>query len=149
MASEYRASRVFEDELCDPMIEELFIAAKGDDSYKKVLEVLRQGATKEQVKLLPPRPSSPSNGPAVEQNKSDGEERGQPDGLPGNKDCGPDVSQEEDQGVSSSATPGTKVDASGWSSTILVARWFPRGIIQDVRRLPNMCHLLSVQAAGA
>ena len=51
---------------------------KGDDSYKKVLEVVRQGATKEQVKLLPPRPSSPSNGPAVEQNKSDGEERGQP-----------------------------------------------------------------------
>ena len=28
VASEYRASRVFEDELCYPMIEELFIAAK-------------------------------------------------------------------------------------------------------------------------
>ena len=40
VASEYRDNRMFEDKLCDPMIEELFVAAKDDDSYQKVLWVV-------------------------------------------------------------------------------------------------------------
>ena len=39
--------------MCDSMIEELFAAAKEDASYQEVLAVMKNGATKEQLKLLP------------------------------------------------------------------------------------------------
>ena len=40
IASEYRESRMYEDKLCDPMIEELVAAAKKDEAYQKVLKLL-------------------------------------------------------------------------------------------------------------
>ena len=54
IANEYRKERMFEDELCDPMIEELFAAVKEDQSYHMVLTEVRKGLPKEAVKLLTP-----------------------------------------------------------------------------------------------
>ena len=54
VANEYRQERMFEDELCDPMIEELFSAAREDQSYQRVLTEVKKGLTKDAVKLLPP-----------------------------------------------------------------------------------------------
>ena len=45
---------MFEDEFCDPMLEELFSSAKEDRAYQKVLGEVRKGLTKEALKLLPP-----------------------------------------------------------------------------------------------
>ena len=53
IANEYRESRMYEDELCDLMIEELLAATKKDKAYQKVLAVVRKGSTKEELKLLP------------------------------------------------------------------------------------------------
>ena len=51
---------MFEDELCDPMLEEIFSAAKDDQAYQKVLVEVRKGLTKEALKLLPPdHPAQP------------------------------------------------------------------------------------------
>ena len=51
--SEYRDSRVFEDKMCDPMVEKLFATDREDASYQEVLAVIKKGATKQQLKLLP------------------------------------------------------------------------------------------------
>ena len=53
VASEYWDSRIYKDKLCEPMVEELFSADKDDDAYQEVLAVVRKGATKEQLRLLP------------------------------------------------------------------------------------------------
>ena len=45
---------MFEDEFCDPMLEELFSAAKDDQAFQKVLGEVRKGLTKDALKLLPP-----------------------------------------------------------------------------------------------
>ena len=54
VANEYREERVFEDELCKPMIEEMISAAREDESYQRVLTEVKKGLTKDAVKLLPP-----------------------------------------------------------------------------------------------
>ena len=54
IADEYREERMFEDEFCDPMLEELFAAAKDNQAYQKVLVEVNKGLTKEALKLLPP-----------------------------------------------------------------------------------------------
>ena len=45
---------MFEDEFCDPMLEELLAAAKDNQAYQKVLVEVKKGLTKEALKLLPP-----------------------------------------------------------------------------------------------
>ena len=52
IADEYRNEHLFEDEFLDPMLEELFSAAKDDQAYQKVLAEVRKGLTKEALKLL-------------------------------------------------------------------------------------------------
>ena len=54
IANEYREERIFEDKFYDPMIEELFSAAKEDQAYQKVLAEVKKGLTKDALKLLPP-----------------------------------------------------------------------------------------------
>ena len=54
VADEYREERLFEDKFCDPMLEELFSAAKDNQAYQKVLVEVRKGLTKEALKVLPP-----------------------------------------------------------------------------------------------
>jgi hypothetical protein len=54
VANEYREEHVFKEELCDPMIEEMFSAAKEDKSYRRVLTEVNKGLTKDALKLLPP-----------------------------------------------------------------------------------------------
>ena len=46
VASGYREERVFEDELCDPMIEEMISAAREDESYQRVLTEVKKGLTR-------------------------------------------------------------------------------------------------------
>lgn len=53
VAREYRESRMFEEELSDPMLEELFVAAKEDTAYQEVLAEVVKGLSKAQLKLLP------------------------------------------------------------------------------------------------
>ena len=43
IADEYMEERVFEDEFCDPMLEELFATAKDDQAYQKVLVEVKKG----------------------------------------------------------------------------------------------------------
>ena len=54
IADEYKEERVFEDKFCDPMLEELFAAAKDNQAYQKVLVEVKKGLTKKDLKLLPP-----------------------------------------------------------------------------------------------
>ena len=54
MANEYRQERMFEDEICDSMIEQLFSAAREDQSYQRVLTEVKKGLAKDAVQLLPP-----------------------------------------------------------------------------------------------
>ena len=54
VADEYREERVFEDKFSDPILEELFAAAKENQAYQKVLVEVRKGFTKEALKFLPP-----------------------------------------------------------------------------------------------
>jgi hypothetical protein len=53
IAEEYADSGVFEEEFEDPMLTELFEEARADESYQKVLEELRKGRDKKDLKLLP------------------------------------------------------------------------------------------------
>ena len=39
--------------MCDPMVEKLFATDREDASYQEVLAVIKKGATKQQLKLLP------------------------------------------------------------------------------------------------
>ena len=43
---------MFEEEFCDPMLEELFDAAKEDQAYQKVVVEVKKGLTKDALKLL-------------------------------------------------------------------------------------------------
>ena len=52
IADNYRQERVFEEEFDDPMLEELFDAAKEDQAYQKVVAEVKKGLTKEALKLL-------------------------------------------------------------------------------------------------
>ena len=52
IADEYRQERLYEEEFCDPMLEDMFAAAKEDQAYKMVVEEVRKGFTKEALKLL-------------------------------------------------------------------------------------------------
>ena len=54
VANEYREERLFEEEFCDPMTEEMFSAAKEDESYQRVLTGVKKGLTLDALKLLPP-----------------------------------------------------------------------------------------------
>ena len=53
IADEYRQERLYEEEFCDPMLEDMFAAAKDDQAYQMVVEEVRRGLTKEALKLLP------------------------------------------------------------------------------------------------
>ena len=46
VASEYRENRMYKEEMSDPMIEELFTAAKDVNSYQNILTEMRKGLTK-------------------------------------------------------------------------------------------------------
>jgi hypothetical protein len=53
IVNEYRQERLYEEEFCDPMLEDMFAAAKDDQAYQMVVEEVRRGLTKEALKLLP------------------------------------------------------------------------------------------------
>ena len=54
IADEYKEECLFDDKFCDPMLEELFAAAKDNQAYQKVLVEVKKVLTNEALKLLPP-----------------------------------------------------------------------------------------------
>ena len=140
IANEYREERIFEDKFYDPMLEELFSAAKEDQAYQKVLAEVKKGLTKDALKLLPP------DHPAWAMAQQWGEiglMRRHQDGLlvyPGVK--------EEDKGVLTSSPPRPAPYLSSRCTTLLVARRVSRGDIQADGGVPDMHNILSIQTAG-
>ena len=52
IADDYKQEHVFEEEFEDPMLEELYDAAKEDQAYQKVVAEVKKGLTKDALKLL-------------------------------------------------------------------------------------------------